>query len=72
MDESEIPPEFLRVGLASEAVKQGKYKRWAEEMMRHGWDVRQPTPRKIRALAVQDAANRLEKALADNEKEAAR
>lgn len=72
MDESDIPPEFLRVGLASEAVKQSKYKRWANEMRAHGWDVRQPTPRKIRALAVQDAVKRVEKAQAESGKEAAR
>lgn len=72
MNESEIPPEFLRVGLASEAVKQGKYKRWADEMRAHGWDVRQPTPRKIRALAVQDAVKRAENAQAESEKESAR
>jgi hypothetical protein len=72
MDESEIPPEFLRVGLASEAVKQKKFARWAEEMRQHGWDARQPTPRMIRALAVQDAAKRVEKARADAEMESAR
>lgn len=72
MDESEIPPEFIRVGLASEAVKQKKFGRWAEEMRRHGWDARQPTPRMVRALALQDAAKRLEKARAEGETEAAR
>lgn len=72
MDESEIPVEFLRIGLSSEAVKQSKYERWAKEMAEHGWDVRQPTPRKVRALAVQDAMKRVEKARADAEMEAAR
>lgn len=72
MDESQIPPEFLRVGLASEAVKQKKFARWAEEMRRHGWDARQPTPRMVRSLAMQDALKRLEKARAAAEIEAAR
>lgn len=67
MDESEIPPEFIRVGLSSEAVKQKKFARWAEEMRRHGWDVREPTPRMVRALALQDAVKRLEKAREDAE-----
>lgn len=72
MDEAEIPPEFIRVGLASEAVKQNKYARWAQEMRQHGWDVRQPTPRMVRALAMQDAVKRLEKARAEATKEAVR
>lgn len=72
MDEVEIPPEFIRVGLASEAVKQNKFARWAEEMRRHGWDARQPTPRMVRALALQDAAKRAEKARAEATKENAR
>jgi hypothetical protein len=72
MEDPEIPAELIRVGLASEAVKQAKYKRWAAEMEVHGWTVHQPSPRKIRALALQDARKRFEKSISDAGREAAR
>jgi hypothetical protein len=72
MNEEEIPVEHRRTALAIEANKQAKYKRWAEEMSLHGWLVHQPSPRKVRALALQDAIKRLEKARATPEKGAAR
>lgn len=62
MNEEEIPTEFRRIGLSSQAVKQQKYQRWAEEMARNGWDVREPTPKKIKALALEDAVKRMEAA----------
>lgn len=72
MNEEEIPVEFRRTALASEAKRQGKYKRWADEMSKHGWLVHQPSPRQVRALALQNAIERIEKARATAETEAAR
>lgn len=72
MNEDEIPAEFRRTALATEANRQSKYRKWAEEMLRHGWDVHQPSPRKVRALAIENAIKRVEKARADAEMEAAR
>lgn len=72
MEEHEIPVEYRRTALASEAKRQLKYKRWADEMLRHGWTVHQPSPRMVRALALQNAIHRLEKARAEAETENAR
>ena len=72
MNEDEIPAEHRRTALAIEANKQAKYGRWADEMRVHGWLVHQPSPRQVRALAMQDAVKRLEKARAEAEKENAR
>jgi len=72
MNEDEIPAEHRRTALAIEANKQAKYVRWASEMTEHGWIVHKPSPRKVRALAMQDAVKRLEKARADAAKENAR
>lgn len=62
MNEEEIPTEFRRIGLSSQAVKQQKYQRWAREMAENGWDVREPTPKKVKALALADAVRRMEEA----------
>lgn len=72
MNEEEIPVEYRRTALASEAKRQAKYRRWSEEMALHGWLVHQPSPRKVRALGLQNAVKRLEKARAEGEKENAR
>jgi len=65
MDDEEIPAEFRRTANAIEANKQAKYRRWADEMQRHGWDVHQPSERKVAALALQDARKRMEQARLD-------
>lgn len=72
MKEEEIPTEHRRTALAIEANKQSKYKRWAAEMVQHGWIIHQPSPRKVRALALQNAVKRAEDALATRDREAAR
>jgi hypothetical protein len=72
MNEDEIPVEYRRTALASEAKRQLKYQRWAAEMIDHGWLVHQPSLLMTRALALQNAVKRLEKARAEAEKENAR
>lgn len=54
--------DYERTALAIEGVKQAKFKRWAVEMREHGWDVREPTPKKVKALALHFAQKRLEAA----------
>lgn len=59
--------DYERTALAIEGVKQAKFKRWAVEMREHGWDVREPTPKKVKALALHFAQLRLEAAQAQSE-----
>jgi len=59
--------DYERTALAIEGVKQAKFRRWAEEMKVHGWDVREPTPARVKKLALHFAQLRLEAAQAEKE-----
>jgi hypothetical protein len=54
--------DYERTDMATEANRQRKYQRWSVEMREHGWDVREPTPRKVRALALHFGQKRREAA----------
>lgn len=54
--------DYERTDMATEANRQRKYRRWAAEMKQHGWDVREPTPKTVRALALHFGQKRRESA----------
>lgn len=62
MTQGILPTDYERTALAIEGTKQAKFRRWAEEMKLHGWDVREPTPARVKKLALHFAEIRLKKA----------